>query len=162
MKKYLFVLACLVVSCDGMELNLINHDMIFSVKVCYENKSSHYIELINLDDRTLDNDSPESFIIAPGDIFDYGYAYANTAHKKMNYDHEDIQQFLDRIIPGYGEIIFAEEYVVSFNSDLMDHHDILDLDNYTPTRMGKRSWCFTYTFTDEDCAYAREHGEVVE
>ena len=59
------------------------------------------------------------------------------------------------ILPAAATIIFNGEYIVKAT----DGFAIRNIENYAIERVEDGFWVCTYTFTDEDYDYAKEHGE---
>lgn len=133
------------------------------VEYCNETYSPITIEFVanNHWELGLDLDHGVA-IISPGESIMLGGAYVKVP---LPLDESDILQ--DReldfyagicALPIISKVTFAPNYVLSG-----EVYELSDTSSYQiEYNAFSDDWVYTYTFTDEDYAYAREHGEVVE
>mgnify|MGYP006386640007 FL=1 len=133
------------------------------VEYCNETYSPITIEFVanNHWELGLDLDHGVA-IISPGESIMLGGAYVKVP---LPLDESDILQ--DReldlyagiyALPIISKVTFAPKYVLSG-----EVYELSDTSSYQiEYNAFSDDWVYTYTFTDEDYAYAREHGEVVE
>ena len=148
-----FYIVLLFASCD--------RDLSAGAAIKYCNNSSHHILMTDFDSYAPEEHAA-GIEIFPGETIHYdSSSHMTSGDGKYDADHREIIYDAKYLLPRNVTIVFDGQYAIKYSQD-DTNNKLCILENYIPKRSGDRFWYFVYTFTDEDYAYAREHGEVVE
>lgn len=155
MKRIVSIISfCFALSCISCAIDV---DRYVGASIHLSNGSSHIV-MVEYYDRSYHKEV-HNITLHPEETI---YIESSTYESSV-FDYSNIRNAGMYAIPHNMTIIFDDEYAITYKwNDARYDNKLCNIDNYTYSRTRYNFGNFTYTFTDEDYEYAREHGEVVE